>query len=346
MVKSVNHEIMDRYIRHAISVEKLGAGQARQISRHLSKDVFPELVDKLIGKLKSVDPDKLSEAWTVERLKRLTTSVDKIILAGMGRAEEALVGNLMDISDYEVEWNRLTIEKVVPVDIDFTTPNTEVLRQAVLSCRIEDKKLKTWLKAYKKSTRVEMMNAVRKGISAGESIPEIGRRVHKVANISRKQAEFIARTAVSSVVNKARKATFEKNTDLIKGEKFIATLDMRTTLVCIGFDGKEFEVGDGPYPPIHFNCRSNRIPIIKSWKEFGIKDPPPATRASMTGAVPEKITYKTWFRKQPANVQDEVLGKTRGKLYREGKVKIEGFVGKDYDTLTLDQLKRRGVKID
>lgn len=346
MAKSVNEKLLDRYIRHAVQIERFKTGEAKRISNHLGREVFPELIDKLMDKLKSIDPAKLKKSWAIKRLKGLTASVDKLIIVGVGKAEEAMVGNLMDLSDMEVDWTKLTIERTVPLDIDMTMPSTEVLRQTVLSTRIEDRKLSAWLKGYKKSVRMDMMRSVSKGISAGESIPQIGRRLRSTANKGRKQAEHIARTAVSSIVNKARQAVYEKNTDLVKGVLYVATLDTRTTLICINLDGQRFPVGEGSRPPMHFNCRSTTIPVIASWKEFGIKDPPPATRASMTGAVPAKTTYKQWLKKQPASIQDKVLGKTRGRLYRSGEVKIDKFISKDYKPLTLKQLgKAEGIEM-
>lgn len=337
---------MDRFIRHAVYIERFKAGEAKKIGQHLNKEVFPELIDKLMNKLKTIAPNKLNKVWVIERLKGLTASVDRIITVGMIKAEKETVSSLMDLAEWEARWNKKVIESIVPLDIDMIMPNPEVLRQSVLTSTFEGHKLKTWLKAYKKSVRMGMVKAVRKGISAGESLPEIGRRLYKLAGRNRKQAEAIARTAVSSVVHNARDAVYAQNTDLVKAVLFIATLDTRTTLICIGLDGKTFPVGEGPRPPVHFACRSTTIPVISSWKEFGIKDPPPAMRASMTGAVPAKQTYKGWLRKQNKATQIKVLGKKRAELYRSGDVKIEDFVGKDYKPLTLKQIaKREGVEV-
>lgn len=338
--------MLDRYIRHAVYIERFKAGEAKKISQHLGKEVFPELIDKLMIKLKGTDPSKLKKVWVIKRLKRLTASVDKITAIGMIKAEKATIDSLMDLAEWEARWNKGLIEKTVPLDIDMIMPSPEVLRQSVLSTSFEGHKLKTWFKAYKKSVRMEMMGAVRKGISAGEDLPSIGRRLRKVTSLKRKQAEYIARTAVSSVVNNAKEAVFKQNTDLIKAVLFVATLDTRTTLVCINLDGKVFKVGEGKRPPMHFSCRSTTVPVISSWKEFGIKDPPPATRASMRGTVPAKTTYKGWLRKQNKATQIKVLGKERTELYRSGAVKIDKFVGKDYKPLTLKQIARReGIEI-
>lgn len=58
------------------------------------------------------------------------------------------------------------------------------------------------------------------------------------------------------------------------------------------------------------------------------------------GRVPQTVTYNDWLKKQPADFQDEVLGKGKGKLFREGKYSVEEFVDKSGKELTLDELKR------
>jgi SPP1 gp7 family putative phage head morphogenesis protein len=346
MAKTVNEKLVDKYIRHAISIERLKNSEAKAISQFLGKQVFPELIDKLLKELDKIDPAKMTAKWVTTRLRRMTAAIDKLIIAGMGRAEDALVGNLVDLGNFEAEWIKTTIEDTIPVDIDLSSPSKAVIRTSVLSATFDDHKLKTWLKAYKKSVRVEMIKETTKGVVQGESIPQIGRRIRKLASVKRKQAEHIARTAVSSIVNRARDSVYIENKDIITKVQYRATLDTRTTLICINLDGKVFPTDEGPRPPQHFNCRSIAVPVIASWKKFGLKDPPAATRASMNGAVPAKTTYPQWLKKQSAKVQDEVLGKTRGKLYRAGKVKIDKFVSKDYKPLTLIQLKKSGIDID
>ena len=137
----------------------------------------------------------------------------------------------------------------------------------------------------------------------------------------------------------------------------MATLDSRTSLRCASLDGQVFPIGTGPRPPQHPNCRSTITPVTKSWRELakpgalkrgrgadnldalferrlkgkgftpdqiaGIKR---ATRASMTGQVPGKLTYARWLRRQPAAFQDDVLGPTRAALFRDGTLTLDRFV--------------------
>lgn len=69
---------------------------------------------------------------------------------------------------------------------------------------------------------------------------------------------------------------------------------------CRSRDGQEYEVDKGPQPPAHPRCRSTRV---------GIDDDYPP---------PKKKTYDEWLRGQPEAVQDEILGKAKADLFRDG----------------------------
>ena len=60
----------------------------------------------------------------------------------------------------------------------------------------------------------------------------------------------------------------------------------------------------------------------------------------MDGQVPEDITYQTWLEKQSADRQDEILGKTKAKLFRAGET-VDRFVDNKGRTLTIAQLRER-----
>ena len=57
------------------------------------------------------------------------------------------------------------------------------------------------------------------------------------------------------------------------------------------------------------------------------------------GQVPADTDYDTWLRRQPAGFQDDVMGKSRGALFRRGGLKQDQFVDFNGDTLTLDELR-------
>jgi hypothetical protein len=94
------------------------------------------------------------------------------------------------------------------------------------------------------------------------------------------------------------------------------------------------------------NCRSSSTPVLKSYRELGIPidEISASTRASMDGEVPAETTYSEWIAKQSAARQDEVLGPTRGKLFRQGDLAIDRFTNDKGVFLTLDELRARDAK--
>lgn len=199
-----------------------------------------------------------------------------------------------------------------------------------------------------------------------------------ITEITRRQIQTITRTAVQHIANGARDAWFAENTDILAEEQFVATLDSRTSPQCRALDGQTFPVGKGPRPPLHFGCRSLRIASINGTlagdrpakpatekmlvKEYAEKnnlgdiasrdDLPRGTKGSydkwarsrmreLVGPVPASSTYQTWLQNQPTAFQDEVLGKTKGKLFRDGGLKLDKFVHRNGDELTLSELAQK-----
>ncbi len=351
--RTVNEVLFDKYTRHSIFLQQLEKGEALRIGRFLQGQVFPSLREKILVELSKVkDIKSVGAIGRVKRLTRMLVSIQKTTAAGMVRAEKAAISRLIDVSRFEAQWNVNTIERTVPLDISMVMPSHAVLRELVTTKSFggpgNQHKLDIWFRGLSKSVRNNVNKQLRVGIAAGESIPALGKRVEKVFKTGTRQAQAIARTATSAVVHNAREEVFKANKQIVPKVQWAATLDDRTTVICAGLDGQIFDVGDPgtPRPPIHFQCRSTIIPITPSWQEFGVGDPPPATRASMDGAVPEKTTYKKWLKDQGKTakgraVQDKVLGKKKAELFRSGRVKIERFVGRGLKPLNLKQIARR-----
>ena len=98
--------------------------------------------------------------------------------------------------------------------------------------------------------------------------------------------------------------------------------------------GHKLPWGAGP-GRLHWQCRSTSLPLLEGQERlFG-------ARASKDGPVDANLSYGDWLKKQPAEVQDDVLGASRGKLFRDGGLKIEAFANERGRELTLDELRAR-----
>jgi|CXWL01.1.fsa_nt_gi hypothetical protein len=137
----------------------------------------------------------------------------------------------------------------------------------------------------------------------------------------------ITATALMGLTSAVAMDFFALNTQLAMRWLFVAVLDNRTTPLCRSLSGKTYLIGKGPIPPLHWYCRSRAVPFVnlKNW-----------------GGVPRSPSYAEWLGGQSVQFQDEILGPTRGRLFRSGGVTLARFV--DYNTgkqFTLEELAKR-----
>lgn len=188
---------------------------------------------------------------------------------------------------------------------------------------------------------------VRNGLLLGESTDKIARRLRRqLIAVPNNQIKAMVRTSVNQVANAASQAVYSQNQDISSKYRYIATLDSRTSAICRALDGQEFQYGQGPTPPQHFNCRSTTVPII-DYERLGIPPPKPGKRRSRDGLVPANQSYGQWLHDQSKETKADVLGPKKVPYFNRLARKygptnaIRRFVSEDGTELTLEQLRRR-----
>lgn len=284
---------------------------------------------------------------------------------------EQLDGDVKKLVSSEIETTLKSIDKAFPVDVIrglkaaakpkpasirfglvLGVPTEEQVYAYLAARPFEGRILKEYYDSLSPVIFEKLKTAIAKGYTDGLTTEKIismlrGSRASNYTDgllqSTRASIERTVRTALNHTANIAREQVYKNNEDIISGVRWVSTLDMRTSEICQELDGQVFPPEEGPRPPAHFNCRSCTTPITKSWRELGfnIDELPPATRASMDGQVPETETYRSWIAKQPASVQDEVLGKKRAELFREGKLIVDKFVDEPGNALNIEQLRVR-----
>ncbi|MFL1732241.1 hypothetical protein [Moraxella oculi] len=200
-------------------------------------------------------------------------------------------------------------------------------------------------KSFGKTESERIIRAIRLAHSEGLTNDKLvqlirGSRANRyqdgILRTTTRNAHAIARTGTAIVASEAKQAFINDNKDIIKGIKVIATLDSRTSPICRHLDHQFMPTHKAKYPPYHFNCRSSFEIIYDGYIT-------PKQRTSEHGVV-ENQTYYEWLKKQTPDYQDEVLGKTRGKLFRDGGMSAEKFkslqLDKNFTPLTLEQMRQ------
>ncbi len=116
-----------------------------------------------------------------------------------------------------------------------------------------------WEYNVTKKARVEIISALKDGKPVSSVISQLSDEGINDATVS---IERYARTKHTEVFNKGRLEYFEKS-GVVAAYQYSAIIDNSTSDICAGLDGKIFEAGTEPVPPMHFNCRSLLVPITK-----------------------------------------------------------------------------------
>lgn len=363
---SANQRLRDAAIDHQIDLTHVANGMVRKIMSLLNK-ADAELFARLTVALQTMDP----ESFTVQRLEGLLLSIRDLNSAAYERVRQAVEYDMRELADIEAEFQGALLDKVPPIRIPTAAVASDHVYAAVMARPFQGRLLREWAMSIGEARMARIRDNIRLGYMQGETVDQMVRRIRGtkakgysdgIIEIDRRNAEAVVRTAVSHTAAVAREQIFKANSEVIKAVQWVSTLDSRTTEDCRVRDGLRFTLlehkpighsipwctdkGCGP-GQAHWNCRSSAVPVLKSWQEMGIdaQDVEPETRSSMDGMVPAGTTYAEWFAAQPAARQDEIVGPTRGRAFREGKVSFDRFYNEKGRWMTLEQLRRRGIRV-
>ena len=387
-LRTSNDEFFDALLRHQIGLMLFASSLGRRLQVLLDA-VEADLRDKVRRGLSRFPASGrgLTTPSSVRRLERLLADVRRVRLGALQSVEGLMIEEMSALVLAEPKFVQMAFQTVIPVRLSTGLPASERLKAIVSVHPFEGKILRDWARDIRRADIERIEAQIRIGMVQGESIPDISRRItgsarlrgrNGVTEITRRQAQGLARTATNAIATEARNAFFLANREFFDAEIYVATLDSRTTPICRSLDGTRYKVGEGRYPPLHWNCRSIRVPLLDAdplgnrpskpvhqrellrefAKQRGI-DPPPALRKNlpygtkgafdafarrrtrqMIGVVPAKTTYEDWLRRQPAAFQDDVLGNTKGRLFRRGDLSLDRFVDSTDAEKTLADLAR------
>lgn len=356
---TVNETLQDEYIAHAESLQKYSLGVVRRIIALLNR-ADADLSAALIQALERMP----AESFTVERMELLLGSVRSLNAQAYAAVQAELTKDLAEFAAYEAGWQMNLFARALPGSVKVSVPLVQVTADqvyaAAMSRPFQGRLLREWASKVEADRMVAVRNAIRTGYVEGKTTADIvrsirGSRANSYADgflqRPRKDLEAVVRTAISHTASTARAEFNKANADLIKADKWTATLDTKTSPQCRIRDQKQYTAIDhkpighkipwlaGP-GKIHWNCRSVSTPVTKSWRELGIPidEMSPGERASMDGQVPADTTYSEWLSRQSAARQERVLGPMRYRLLQEGKISMDELYTPTGEFRTIDQL--------
>ena len=338
----------DQYIeqttRHAAHVERLKSQEVKVV-----RDLYADMEDQILGKLSKQNVG----AWTRKRMNSQLSGVRKIMRTKFDDdIIPAINKSIRDLATYEAEFEMKSLGKVA--DFNFEMPAQDQILSAIrtkpLSMRGPDggKLLTSFMKDWTESQVSRTANTIRSGFAMGQTTPQLIARLRdEVGPINRRGLEALTRTSLQHCAVQAREQVWERNKDIVKKVKWLSTLDSRTSAQCQALSGQTFDIDSGPRPPAHPNCRSTVIAELDERFKLLDEGGTQRTRDPATGKVgytDADETYYGWLSRQPAQVQDSIIGPTRGKLLREGGLSSQRFaelqLNKNFKPITLEEMRK------
>ena len=343
----------ETFYREAIDLNRYSNQVAREIVTN-----YNNVILDLTNKLATID--EVTAPATVARIRSMLVQMKESLENWSNTSSIYLADELQGLAVFQTEFVKDQLQKVLPKgavgvntvkispnfaqSVVFTDP-TEV-NILTLPTDLETTVQRTFAltaakgsaitlpsgqvvaKAFRgiSTKQAELISSqIRIGITEGESIPKIAKRLRgrlqfganqemtakaqrfaggdgmRLANT---QVMTIVRTSVNQVQNAVSQASYSANQDVTQRYQYVATLDARTSKICASLDGRIFKYNEGPLPPQHFNCRSTTIPIID---DEDLRKKFPDTRPSAVGRVPQNLSYPDWLKDNPS-MQTKALG--------------------------------------
>lgn len=352
--KNLNEKLMDRILRHHALFQQYTAGEAKKVN-----DLIAEMQDDILDQIqrryeKALVRGRDAGPETTRRLEELYTVTQRINTEAFRNIRDGVKEANIEVTQDEVDFVQDTLKNEAQINVDLNIPSPSLLRSIATTEPIDGTPLTKWYSKLSGDTQTKINRAVRLSAAEGQTVDQLVQRIRGtrannfsdgIIKTTTRNAEAIARTSLNNVANKARMETFMANSDLVKGYQWVATLDLKTCLVCGGLDKKIWKP-DEPMrqPPAHINCRCSIVPALKSFSDIGVKtvrEMPESFRASMNGAIPRSLSYDQWLKTQPEDFQRQILGPKRFELYKSGKVRLSSFTDRKGHTLTLERLAEK-----
>ena len=317
----------DAAARHAIYLERLKSRAVREVLELLSP-----LGDEVFAMVAGSDLEEL----TRREAQSLLASLNRTIRQGYEPVTTEIEGLLKSFGVYEGEWQADMLARTGLVANVGVASDADIWA-AMYSRPFQGMLLRDWLKGLPDGTARRVRQAVRQGFEDGRSALDVARDIRGtrsrkgIWNMSARGAEAMVRTAYSHTAQVAQDRTYKANPS-VKSVMHVSVLDSRTTAICQALSGRIWEIGSKEERrwrlPIHIGERSTRAPVTNR------------NRARLESAT----TYNEWLRAQSAATQDDILGPTKGRLYRKGDLTVDRFVNRAGEEYTLKQLRAKDAE--
>ncbi len=277
----------DILLRYAHVRARAERGITRDVLRDLSS-----LRDEIKSLLARIGP--LDGPLKAVRLRQLVQAIDRLIQETEAKLKETLKAGLVDLGRADTDILREPLGAMV--DRDLTGPSPAMIAGVATGF---------YLGLTRSLTRAKAGLFQAFTTETPDSLDDAVSIVNDAFASARVDLDRLTTTAATSVLTEVTTSLYREAG--IDTWRWDATLDSRTCLLCAELDGQLIGVGvRQDRPPRHLRCRCVLIPVLPDQPESGFTSPG---------------RYEQWLEQQPEEIQREVLGPTRFRLFMQDRQK-------------------------
>lgn len=341
-IKSIQKEIQYFYLKFA---------QNNQISyvealRLLKSDELEEFKMDLAEFTRKAKESK-NEEWEKElnnvsykvritRLEALQTSINNSIENLFVKNEDNVTNLLKDIYEDTYHRNIFEIQKDTGVGTTFAKAD-DVALDNVISEKWKGSNYSERIWKDRDKLVEELKTNLSQSFIRGDSVDKTTKLIANRLDVDKSRARTLVNTESAYIAQKATFNGYEATG--VEQYQILATLDLHTSILCRGLDGKVFNLSDKEIgvtaPPFHPNCRTTTVAYFEGMM-FGER----IARDSEGKVyyVDRNMTYKEWHDKYvKGNPKEEIVEKmiknksSDKKQYEEYKNILGDDIPKSFD---------------
>jgi len=339
---SINEELYDRIVDHAAMV--------RLFEENAQTDV-----KRIIRRHRERLTSALKNAGIISRTK----TIDSVIKPEIRRFSKELDGFLVNsVKDYgitELDFNTNNLAKSIGAYANIRRPKATKVLEEIVGVNIRGEgNLSRRIQALGAGELTRIQTKINNGLAKGFSNEQLRNEIVRTTRLTEAQASALVRTAITRTQSTSQLNSLKENRELIKGVRFTAVLDSRTSAICAHHDGKVYDLDDTRYtPPLHWRCRSTLVPVVKSHSELLASTSPDVKKKvleklsdsqilALNKTVPSRESYGEWLARQTREVKIRHFQGDIQKvdLFDNGQLTLDTFVTASGKPLSLTALRR------
>ncbi len=137
------------------------------------------------------------------------------------------------------------------------------LKRYLESTQVEGLYFNQWLRKLEENSVARIIRETQTSMILGEPYNLTAKRLQKALGASRHGATGMAWNALHQATQWSDYEYQLQHEEHLRGFRFMAELDARTTELCRSLDQQVFPPREAPIPPLHWKCRSYLEPIFK-----------------------------------------------------------------------------------